>query len=91
MFVATEVVSKIKLKTRKYHHQFTLNNAATHSENCLLEVALFSRVGDVKLLIPFLFSGSLMFKLGEACNISLLFEARSARAALQFLAEPSFP
>lgn len=58
---------KLKIKTRKYHHQFALNNAATHSENCLLEVALFRLVGDVKSFVAFLFSGSLMFKLGEAC------------------------
>lgn len=55
------------MKTRKYHHEFALDNVAIHSENYLLEVVLFHLVDDVKSFIPFLFSGSLMLKLREAC------------------------
>lgn len=76
MFVATKVASEIKkIKTRKYRREFALDSVAIRSENYLLKVVLFRLVGDVKSFVPFLFSGSLMLKLGESCYNSLLSKA----------------
>lgn len=64
--LALKLCPKLKMKTWKHHSQFALSKWRRRSANCLLDVALLSLPGDVKSFIPFLFSGSLTFKLREA-------------------------